>query len=43
MKLVVQNNHLVGQILYRSVDPSKKRDHFNVIKLKKLEIIKTNI
>ena len=25
MKLAVQNNHLGGQILWRSLDPSKKR------------------
>ena len=25
MKLAVQKNHLAGQILYRSLDPSKKR------------------
>ena len=27
MKLVVWKNHLGGQILYRSLDPSKKRRH----------------
>ena len=28
MKLAVQKNHLCGQILYRSLDPSKKRRQF---------------
>jgi len=25
MKIAVQKNHLVGQILYKSVEPAKKR------------------
>jgi len=28
MKIAVQKNHLVGQILYRSLNPSKKRRFF---------------
>ena len=26
-KIVIQKNHLGGEILYRSLDPSKKRHH----------------
>jgi len=32
MKIAVQKNHLGGQILYRSVDPAKKRPvHFLLV------------
>jgi len=30
MKIAIQKNHLVGQILYRSLVPSKKRRHCHV-------------
>ena len=30
MKIAVQENHLGGQILYRRLDPSKKRRHFAI-------------
>ena len=31
MKIAVQKNHLEGQILYRSLDPSKKRRHWRFL------------
>jgi len=39
MKIAVQKNHLGGLILYRSLDPSKKRRHREVVWQKSLELL----